>query len=168
MEKLDKVRIGMVGVGGMGTSHVSNFLKIEGCEIVAVCDIMESRVERAQKMAVDAGFKNLPDIQTENMTLSECVIVTILILFSQPLHEMACSGCLEAMNSGKHAATEVPAALTISECWQLIEASENTGKHCIMMENCNYDREEMIILKDMVKNGLFGDLLHARCGYLHD
>ncbi len=57
LPKLDKVRIGMVGVGGMGTAHFANFLKIEGCEIVAVCDIVESRVERAQKMAVEAGFK---------------------------------------------------------------------------------------------------------------
>ena len=168
LEKLKKVRIGMVGVGGMGTSHVSNFLKIEGCEIVAVCDIMESRVERAQKMAVDAGFKK-PDGYSKGEYDFQRMRERddIDLVFTATPWKWHVPVCLEAMKNGKHAATEVPAALTISECWQLIEASENTGKHCIMMENCNYDREEMIIL-NMVKKGLFGDLLHARCGYLHD
>jgi predicted dehydrogenase len=71
------------------------------------------------------------------------------------------------MNTGKHAATEVPAAYTIDDCWQLVETSETTGRHCVMMENCNYDSVEMMIL-NMVKKGLFGELLHAECGYLHD
>ena len=71
------------------------------------------------------------------------------------------------MNSGKHAATEVPAAITMDECWQLVETSEKTGKYCIMMENCNYDKVEMMIL-NMVKKGIFGELVHAECGYLHD
>jgi predicted dehydrogenase len=75
--------------------------------------------------------------------------------------------CLEAMNTGKHAATEVPAATSLDECWQLVETSEATGKHCIMMENCNYDRVEMMIL-NMVSQGLLGELVHAECGYLHD
>lgn len=168
LKKIDKVRIGIVGVGGMGTSHVSNFLKIEGCEIVAVCDIMESRVERAQKMTVEAGFKK-PDGNSngEHDYKRMCERDDIDLVFTATPWRWHVPVCLEAMNSGKHAATEVPAALTISECWQLIETSENTGRHCIMMENCNYDRDEMIIL-NMVKKGVFGNLLHARCGYLHD
>ncbi len=57
--------------------------------------------------------------------------------------------------------------MTIDDCWQLVETSESTGKYCIMMENCNYDDVEMVIL-NMVQKGLLGDLLHAECGYLHD
>jgi predicted dehydrogenase len=71
------------------------------------------------------------------------------------------------MRKGKHAATEVPMAPTIDECWQLVDTSESTRRHCVMMENCCYDREEMIIL-NMVRQGVFGELLHAECGYLHD
>lgn len=168
LQKLDKVRIGMVGVGGMGTSHFSNFLKIEGCEVVAVCDIVESRVERAQKMAVDAGFKK-PDgySKGEYDFKRMCERDDIDLVFTATPWKWHVPVCLEAMNTGKHAATEVPAALTIADCWQLIETSERTGRHCIMMENCNYDREEMTIL-NMVKKGLLGEPLHARCGYLHD
>jgi len=167
-EKMVKVRIGMVGVGGMGTSHLSNFLKIDGCEIIAVCDIVEDRVERAQNMAVDAGFKK-PDgySKGEFDFIRMCKREDIDLVFTATPWKWHVPVCLEAMNSGKHAATEVPAAFTIDECWQLIETSENTGKYCIMMENCNYDREEMIIL-NMVKKGLFGELIHGRSGYLHD
>jgi len=165
---LEKVRIGMVGVGGMGTSHVFNFLKIEGCEIVAVCDIVESRVERAQNMAVEAGFKKPDGYSKGEFDFKRmCERDDIDLVFTATPWKWHVPVCLEAMNTGKHAATEVLAALTIDECWKLVETSESTGKHCIMMENCNYDREEMMIL-NIVKKGLLGELLHARCGYLHD
>ena len=75
--------------------------------------------------------------------------------------------CVEAMKNGKHAFTEVPAATTIEECWQLVETSEATGKYCVQLENCCYDRVELMVL-NMARKGLFGELLHAECGYLHD
>jgi len=167
-QKLEKVRIGMVGVGGMGISHVSNFVKIKGCEIVAVCDIIEDRVIRAQNMAFEAGFPRPDGYSKGELDFKRmCERDDIDLVFTATPWEWHVPVCLEAMNTGKHAATEVPAALTISDCWQLIEVSEKTGRHCIMMENCNYDREEMIIM-NMVKHGVLGEILHARCGYLHD
>mgnify|MGYP006284840179 CR=1 FL=1 len=166
--KLEKVRIGMVGVGWMGTSHVRNFLNIEGCEIVAVCDIVKSRVERAQQMAVEAGFPKPDGYSRGELDYKRmCEREDIDLVFISTPWRWHVPMCLEAMNTGKHAATEVPAAQTIEECWQLVETAESTGKYCIMMENCNYDREEMMIL-NMVKKNLLGELLHARCGYLHD
>jgi predicted dehydrogenase len=75
--------------------------------------------------------------------------------------------CLAALRSGKHAATEVPMCVTLDECWELVETAERTRRHCVMMENCCYDRTEMMILH-MVRRGLLGELLHAECGYLHD
>ena len=71
------------------------------------------------------------------------------------------------MKTGKHAATEVPAAVTLDECWELVQVAEQTGKHMVQMENCCYDLTELLIL-NMVRHNLFGELLHARCGYLHD
>lgn len=167
-EKLDTVRIGMVGVGGMGTAHLSNFLKIEGCEVVAVCDIREDHARRAHDMIVGAGFK-APKLYTRGERDFErlCRQKGIDLVFTATPWEWHVPVCVEAMKNGKHAATEVPAALTVDECWELISWSEQSGKHCIMMENCNYDREEMMILK-MVHEGVLGELLHARCGYLHD
>lgn len=165
---LESVRIGYVGVGGMGTAHVANLLKIPGAEIKAVCDIVASRVERAQRMCLEAGqakpagytggihdYKNL------------CLRGDLDLVYIATPWEWHVPMCLEAMACDKHAAVEVPAAMTLEECWQLVESSESTRKHCVMMENCNYDKMEMMIL-NMVRRGQFGELLHAECGYLHD
>jgi predicted dehydrogenase len=71
------------------------------------------------------------------------------------------------MKSGKHAATEVPAAYTVDDCWALVETAEKERRHCIMTENCCYDRPEMLCL-NLVKKGLLGEVFHAEAGYLHD
>ncbi|MBI3194046.1 MAG: Gfo/Idh/MocA family oxidoreductase [Ignavibacteriae bacterium] len=165
---LEVVRIGFVGVGLQGTSHVENLLKIKGTEVRAVCDIVESKVQRAQEMCVRAGFKQ-PDGYSRSDTDYKrmCERDDLDLVFIATPWEWHVPMCLEAMKTAKHAAVEVPAALTIEQCWQLVESSEKTRKHCIMMENCNYDKVEMMIL-NMVKKGFFGELLHAECGYLHD
>jgi len=75
--------------------------------------------------------------------------------------------CVAAMKAGKHAATEVPAAVTIDECWELVETSENLNKHCVMMENCCYGRTELLVL-NMVRQGVLGEIVHGEAGYLHD
>ena len=165
---MDVVRIGFVGVGGQGTSHVENFLKIPGVEVKAVCDIIEERVARAQKMVEDAGRKK-PEGYSRGPRDFErlCDRDDIELVFNSTPWEWHVPVSLAAMESGKHTAMEVPAATRIEDCWKLVDTSEKTRRHCIMMENCNYDKVEMMIL-NMVKKGLFGELLHAECGYLHD
>jgi predicted dehydrogenase len=96
-----------------------------------------------------------------------CDDETLDLVFTATPWEWHTPVCLAAMRAGKHAATEVPMAVTLDECWALVEAAEQTKRHCVMMENCCYDRTEMMILH-MVRRGLFGELLHAECGYLHD
>lgn len=165
---LQKVRMGIIGVGGMGSAHARNYARISGCQIVAVGDLKEERVKRVQELVVEAEFEKPEGYSRgENDYLRMCERNDIdLIVIATPWRwhvPMA----VAAMKSGKHAATEVPAALSIDECWQLVETSEKTGNHCVMLENCNYDREEMMIL-NMVKKGLLGELIHADCGYLHD
>ncbi len=165
---MSRVRIGYVGVGGMGTAHLENLLKIEGAEIIAVCDIVESRVRRAQDMVVAAGFK-APEGYSKNEFDWQrlCRREDIDLVYTATPWQWHVPICLEAMNNGKHVATEVPAALNLDECWELVETAEKTGRYCMMMENCNYDKVEMMIL-NMVKKGLFGEMIHAECGYLHD
>jgi len=165
---LEKVRIGYVGVGGMGTAHVNNLLKIPGAEILAVCDILESHAERAQNLVVKAGQPK-PEAYTrgEHDFRRMCERTDLDLIYTATPWEWHVPVCLEAMKTGKHAASEVPAAISIDDCWDLVEASEKTGRYCIMMENCNYDRVEMMVL-NMVKKGILGELLHAECGYLHD
>lgn len=165
---IDPVRIGFVGVGGMGTNHLGNMLRVEGVEIRAVCDIVEGKVARAQGMVVKAGQRK-PEGYTRGDHDFErlCQQEDLDLVFTATPWEWHVPVCLAAMQNGKHAATEVPAAITLEQCWQLVETAEKTGRHCVMTENCCYDRTELMIL-NMVRQGLLGELLHAECGYLHD
>jgi hypothetical protein len=162
------VRIGFVGVGGQGTAHVENLLRIEGCVIKAVDDIVPEKVTRIQDMVERAGFPR-PTGYSRGPTdfVRMCETEELDLVFNATPWEWHVPICLAAMRNGKHAATEVPAAYTVDDCWALVEGAEKYGKHCVMMENCNYDRMEMMVF-NMVRQGLFGEILHAEGGYLHD
>ncbi len=165
---MDRVRIGFVGVGGMGTNHVSQMLKIEGVEIKAVCDIRETHAERASKMIQDAG-QPAPTLYMRGERDFErlCAEEDLDLVLTATPWRWHVPVSVAAMKNGKHAATEVPAAVTIDECWQLVENAEKYHKRCVMMENACYDRAEMMCL-NMIRQGLLGEVLHGECGYLHD
>ena len=162
------VRMAFVGVGHQGSDHVDSFLKLEGVDIKAVCDLVPEKVTRIQDKIVAAGkprptgYSGSPDAYRRMCDTEELDLV-----FSATPWEWHAPVCLYAMSTGKHAATEVPMAVTLDELWEMVETAEKTRRHCVMMENCCYDRTEMMIL-NMVRKGLFGELLHAECGYLHD
>jgi len=162
------VRIGFVGVGGMGSAHVRNLLNIEGAEIRALCDIVPAKVERAQKWVVEAGQPK-PAGYAEGPRDFErlCARDDLDLVFTATPWEWHVPVCLAAMRNGRHAATEVPAAMSIEDCWALVETAEKNGKHCQMMENCCYDRIELMTLH-LVRRGVLGEVLHAEAGYLHD
>ncbi|MCX6560917.1 MAG: Gfo/Idh/MocA family oxidoreductase [Candidatus Aminicenantes bacterium] len=165
---IETVRVGFVGVGGMGSAHVQNYMNIDGVEIKAVCDIVPAKVERVQKWCTDAGrpkpagYSNGPR-DFERMCEKEDLD---LVMTATPW-EWHVPVCLAAMKSGKHAVTEVPAAMFLDDCWALVETAEKYGKHCQMMENCCYDRIELMTL-NLVRQGVLGEVLHAEAGYLHD
>jgi len=165
---IQSVRIGFVGVGLQGSSHVNNLLKIDGCRIVAVCDVRPERTDWATRAIVGAGHPP-PTAYTRGPRDFERLAETedLDLIYTATPWEWHVPVMLAAMRNGKHAATEVPAAMTIDDCWALVEASEKFRKHAVMMENCNYDRMEMMVF-NMARQGLFGELLHAEGGYLHD
>ncbi len=165
---IDPVRVGYVGVGGMGANHVKNLLRIEGVEIRAICDIVEEKVARAQEWVVQAGQPRPTGYSRGEYDFKRlCEQEDIDLVYTATPWRWHVPVCVAAMEAGKHAATEVPAAVTMDECWQLVETAEKFKKHCIMMENCCYDRPEMMIF-NMVRQGVFGELIHAEAGYLHD
>jgi len=165
---MERVRIGFVGVGGQGTSHVHQLLKIDGVEIKAVCDIREAHAENASRIIQEAG-QPAPTLYTRGERDFErlCAEEDLDLVFNATPWRWHVPVCVAAMNNGKHAATEVPAAVTLEECWQLVETAEKTKTHCVMMENCCYDRAEMMCL-NMVRQGLLGEILHGEGGYCHD
>ena len=162
------VRVGFVGVGVKGTEHLANLLKLPGVELRAVCDIDEAAATKAQQLAEKAGQRKPTTYTRGNHDFERmCATEELDLVYTATPWEWHVPVCLAAMRHGKHAATEIPAAITLDECWQLVESSEKTGRYCCMMENVNYMREEMAILL-MVRKGLFGELVHAEGAYEHD
>ena len=165
---IELVRIGMVGIGLQGGSHLENFLKIPGCRVTAVCDVRDQRTTWASQAIVAAGHP-LPAVFAKGPRDFErlCETADLDLVFTATPWEWHVPVMLAAMKAGKHAATEVPAAMTVDDCLALVETAEKHQRHAVMMENCNYDRPEMMVL-NMVQNGVLGEVVHAEGGYLHD
>lgn len=165
---MDVVRMAFVGVGLQGGSHVKNFLRIPGVEIVAICDV---DAPRAAEVAgwVTADGRREPELYTRGETDWKrlCERDDVDLVFNSTPWRWHVPVCVEAMKTGKHTAVEVPAAYTVDGCWELVETAEETHRHCVMMENCNYGRAELMVL-NMVRHGLFGELLHGEGAYIHD
>lgn len=165
--KLDTVRIGFIGLGMRGPSAVERMSLIEGVEIVALCDKYPQRVTKTQKILEKAGRPKAKEYSGENgwKTMSDSNDIDLVYICTPwDLHTPM---AVYNMNHGKHVALEVPAAKTIDECWELVETSEKTKKHCMMLENCCYDFFEQLTL-NMARQGVFGELVHAEGAYIHN
>lgn len=165
---LETVRIGFVGVGLQGGSHVQNFLRLDGVEIRALCDIDAPRTAEVAQWVTDAG-QPPPELYTRGETdfLRLCDRDDLDLVLTATPWRWHVPVCVAAMERGKHAATEVPASYTVDGCWQLVEVAEATARHCVLLENCCYGRREMMML-NMVRGGLLGEILHAEGAYIHD
>ncbi|MBS1653634.1 MAG: Gfo/Idh/MocA family oxidoreductase [Bacteroidetes bacterium] len=165
--KLDVIRIGLVGLGMRGSGAVERLSYIEGVEIVALCDKYPDRVAAAQKTLEKMQRPKAKEFSGEEGWKALCESNDIDLVYTPtpwPLHTPI---AVYAMKNGKHATTEVPAAQNMDQCWELVETSEKTKKHCMMLENCCYDFFELLTL-NMARNGLFGEIIHGEGAYLHD
>jgi hypothetical protein len=166
-EARPRVRLGIIGVGGRGTNLLENLLAVENVEVKAICDLVPEKVAHAQKMVTDAGQpqpKGFSKSETDFKNLTQLDLDIVYIATPWDWHvPMA----LDAMKNGKHAAVEVPACTTLQECWDIVDTSEATRKHCAILENCCYGDTEMMVL-GMVHAGVFGEITHGEAAYLHD
>ena len=166
--KLDTVRVGFIGLGNRGPVNLDAMAYVQGVEITALCDKRMVRVENAQKILAKHGLP--PAVQyggSEDAWIEMCKNPDIdLISIAAPRGPLHAKMAICAMENGKHVAVEAPAASTLEEAWKLVETSERTKKHCMMLENCCYDFFELLVL-NMVRQGFFGELIHADAGYLH-
>ena len=161
------VRIGYVGIGSRGSSAVTRMTNIEEVEIKALCDIREEAVKSGQAILHKAGWPEAREYSGDELAwkkMCECDDIDLIyIATSWKWHTPI---AVYAMEHGKHVAVEVPAARNLEECWQLVETSERTQKYCMQLENCCYDFFEMLTLS-MVREGIFGELIHAEGAYIH-
>lgn len=161
------VRIGFVGVGGRGMGMLKVALSIEGVEIPAVCDIVEEKVARAQRLVEEAGQPKPKGFTGPEDYKKMAELSNLDAVYTATPWELHTSVMLAAMKAGKYGGTEMPACTEYEEAWELVETSEKTGKPCMLMENYAYMRNVKMV-HVMSQMGLFGDLTHCECGYQHD
>lgn len=161
------VRIGFIGLGNRGMATLRRYLVIDDIEIVALCDIAPKHLDEAQTLLTNDGryTPQLYNTQDGWRQLCERDDIDLVYVCTDWLTHtpMACY----AMEHGKHVAIEVPAATTVSECWQLVNTAERTHRHCFMLENCCYDTFHQATLT-MEAQGLFGTITHLEGAYIHD
>ena len=164
---LPKVRCAFIGLS-RGSTHLNSALNIDFAEVVAVCDINQNRAKGAAAKVKAATGKE-PAIYMENEDSWEQMVARddIDVVYISTPWEWHVPMAVKAMECGKHAFVEVSAAVSVDECWKLVDTSEKTQRHCAIIENCCYGEEELFVL-NMARQGFFGELKHAECAYIHD
>lgn len=170
-DPISKVRVGMIGMGNRGSVLIQMFdylIKNNHAEIVALSDLKQEKVEKnnqylktIQNTTADLYFGN----ETEWKKLVERDDIDLIIIATPWNYHTEMS--VYGMEQGKHVACEQPMAMTLEDCWKLIEVAERTQKHCMYLENCCFNGEELWVL-NMIDQGVFGDVNHAEGAYIHD
>lgn len=165
---IDLLRIGIVGVGGRGSTLLRDFLNCDAVECRAICDIRETAACAARD-AVKQKCAREPELYTRDEWDFRrlCDRDDLDVVINATPWEWHVPVSLATLDAGKHSFVEVPAAMTVEDCWKLVEASERGRKYCVMLENCCYGDSELLAL-NLVRSGVLGELTHGECAYIHD
>ena len=165
---IEKLRVGVIGLGMRGPGAVHILAMIPGVEVTALCDKHPERVEQQQQWLRDNGHRPAPKtFSGEDGYKRLCEDDEIDLVYSATPWQLHVPIALYAMEHGKHVVTEVPSAFTVEECWKLVETSERTQRHCMQLENCCYGENEMLAF-NLVHLGLLGEISHGEGAYIHD
>lgn len=158
-----ELKVGVIGLGARGAGLLRDVI-CKQAAVTAVCDLYEDRAEQGAQVVEEEGYKT-PLITTDYKEVIDCDDVnTVVIMTAWESHvEIA----LYAMEKGKPVAMEVGGAYTVGQCWDLVNMYERTHTPFMFLENCCFGRREMMVL-NMVKKGLLGEIVHAAGGYQHD
>lgn len=162
-DPIPTVRVGFVGLGRRGPDAVRRFTYIPNSEIKALCDMRPECISPVQEMLRERGVAPAIELSDWKELCRREDIDLVYIATPWHLHaQMA----VYAMEHGKHVAVEAPAAMTVEECWSLVETAERTQRHCTMLENCCYDPQRLNAIQ-MAREGVLGEITHAEGGYTH-
>ena len=170
--KLETVRVAFIGLGARGSGHLKSISKLDGVDVVAVSDLYEDNVKINSKIAKELGkgerHRNIAQYWGSDdkwkLMLNEIRPDAVFISTNWNNHAPM---AIYSMQNGAHAFVEVPIAVSLSDMWKIVNTSEETQKHCMMMENVNYGRDELMYL-NMCRKGVIGELLHAEAAYIHE
>jgi len=164
---IDTVRIAFIGLGMRGYEAVRRYMYIDGVKVVALCDVVSSKIDSCQNILKEFNKPAAAEYSGAEDWKKVCERNDVDLVYICTHWSLHTPIAVYAMEHGKHAAIEVPAAMTVDECWQLVNTAEKTRRHCMMLENCCYDFFEMATL-NMAQKGVFGEVVHAECAYIHD
>ena len=163
---IETVRVGIIGLGMRGKGPLKRMSYIDGVKIVAICDLRQECIDQSQARLAKYGMPRADEYVGEKGWKELCKRKDIDLVYIATDWESHTPMAVYAMEHGKHVAIEVPAATSVAECWQLVDTSERTRRHCMMLENCIYDHFELTTL-NMAQQGLFGEIIHAEGAYIH-
>jgi hypothetical protein len=165
--KIDTVRIGYIGLGNRGAGALDRIVFLENVQVKALCDIRPEKAEAARKKLEGTSHSPVVYAGKADEWKKLCERDDIDLVYICTPWNLHAPMALYAMEHGKHVATEIPAATTVEDCWKLVETSERTRRHCMMLENCCYDFFELLTL-NMARQGFFGEVVHVEGAYIHD
>ncbi len=168
---LDRIKVAIIGVGARGPTHLEHLAAAEGTEFVGICDLYEDAVMKWKEHVLKADGERHKNVKTYHgdklaykTMLKETKPDAVWIATPWEWHAPMAIDCMEA---GAHAFVEVPLATTMEDLWKIVDASERTKRHCMMLENVNYGRDELMFL-NMCRQNVFGELLHGEAAYIHE
>lgn len=160
----DVLKIAVLGLGGRGTMLVRDELvNMKDAEVAVVCDLYEDRMQHVADIVADKTGKRPAMMADYREVLKTDVDAVIIATAWEPHVDIACA----AMEAGKYVGLEVGGAYSVTDCWRLVHTYERTGTKLMFLENCCYGKRELMALH-MVRQGLFGDVVHCSGGYCHD
>ena len=167
MKKLERIRVGIAGLGCRGGMAMDRLPIIPGVEVAALCDTRQELVAAQQAKLVRNGLAPAREFSGPDAYRQMCEWDGIDVVYNCAPWSLHVPLAVCAMENGKHALVEVPAAFTVEDCWLLVETSERTGMQCMQLENCCYGEIELLTLS-IARKGLLGRLVHGEGAYLHD
>lgn len=166
-DPIENIRVGFVGLGNRGLATLRRYMILEGITVTCLCDLRPANVRKAADILQDNGKPVAREFTDKDswMLLAEDPDIDMLCICTD--WSTHTDIAVKAMTCGKHVAIEVPAALTVADCWRLVDTAEETRRHCFMLENCCFDPFALSTLQ-MKRKGWFGEITHCEGAYIHD
>ncbi len=166
-EPLEQVRVAFIGLGMRMANTLERFVHLDHARIKILCDRSANKIMKAKEILSSYQYTMPEAFVGEEDWKKVCEHPEIDLIYISTHYDLHVPIAIYAMQCGKHVAIEVPAAISLNDCWKLVDTAEQTRRHCIQLENCNYGDFEMTTLQ-MVRKGLLGELNHLEGGYIHD
>lgn len=166
-EAIPVVRIAFIGMGNRGLATLKRYMMLEGVEFVAICDLNPENIQKAEEIIRGSVHQDCRMYTGTEDWMQICRAPHIDLIYICTDWNAHAAMAIEAMTCGKHVAVEVPLAMTVEDCWRIVDTAEKTQRHCFMLENCCYDPFALMTLR-MAQDGLLGDITHCEGAYIHD